>query len=152
MIYLVSPWMNALVIERGETTSGYPGWTLLFFGWLGLFSILDGDPSALGWLANPLFLVGTVAILFGQRMMSIVAMGAALAFALMSFLLQKILVDEAGNTAAVVGYDVGFWIWMSSIGVNFFIAVLIQFLPVKQTPVLATPDQAATEIPTDAFQ
>jgi len=152
MIYLVSPWMDALVIERGDTTSGYPGWTLLFFGWMGLFSVLDGDPSAIGWLANPLFLVGTIAILIGLRLVAIIAMSAALSFALASFLLRKILVDEAGNTAAVVGHDIGFWIWLSSIGVGLLIAVSIQFLPGRPTSAPATRDPSATEIPLDAFQ
>lgn len=152
MIYVVSPWMDALVIQRGDTTSGYPGWTLLFFGWMGLFSILDGDASAIGWLANPLFLLGTIAILVGLRLMALIAMALAFAFALASFLLNKILVDEAGNTAAVIGYDVGFWIWLSSIGVGLLIAVLIQFLPARSTRAPAESDQSATEIPPDAFQ
>lgn len=93
-----------------------PAIGLLLIGWLGLFQLLDGQIDALGWLANPFFLLSTLLTLSRSYRPALASAAVAVAFALTSFLIREMLVNEAGHTRPVVGYGPGFWLWQAAIG------------------------------------
>ena len=67
VMFAIAPWLVALDVTRKDgAPDQYPGWPLLFFGWLGVFGVLDGKIDAVGWLANPLFGLGTMILLFDR--------------------------------------------------------------------------------------
>lgn len=93
-----------------------PAIGLLLIGWLGLFQLLDGQIDALGWLANPFFLMSTLLTLARSYRPALASAAVAVAFALTSFLIREMMVNEAGHTRPVVGYGAGFWLWQAAIG------------------------------------
>lgn len=129
IIFAIAPWVTALNLRNSEgLATAYPGWPLLFFGWFELLSLFDGRPSGIGWLANPCFAVGTLAIFLGHRRFALAAMFAAVLFSLASFWLFEVPMDEGGNLSRIVGYNIGFWLWMGAIWWNCFAALLILLL------------------------
>ena len=136
VIFAIAPWLTALdLIHKDGAPDQYPGWPLLFFGWLGVFGLLDGKFHAVGWLANPLFALGTMILLFDRfdkRRIATIVLFVAAVFSLGGFLLTEVLMDEGGNTATVVAHNIGFWLWMAAIWFNFLVALVVQSLPVSR--------------------
>ena len=137
-MFAIAPWLPALDLTRKDgTPDQYPGWPLLFFGWLGVFGVLDLKFYAIGWLANPLFAIGSLVLLFDRfdkRRIATIVLFAAAMFSLGGFLLTEIMMDEGGNTATVVGHNIGFWLWLAAIWFNFLVALIVQSLPVSRPP------------------
>ena len=87
------------------------GGELLLIGGLGLFV------GYFSWLANPAYLLALVlGFVKHPRIAALVSViGLALA---LSFLLQKkILINEAGHEALIVGYGWGYWLWLAALAV-----------------------------------
>ncbi len=135
VVFAIAPWLVALDLTRKDgAPDQYPGWPLLFFGWLGVFGVLDGKFYAIGWLANPLFLAGSLVLLFDRfdkRRIATIVLFAAAVFSLGGFLLTEVLMDEGGNTASVTRHNIGFWLWLAAIWFNFLVALVVQSLPVS---------------------
>ncbi|MEI8020632.1 MAG: hypothetical protein WCH39_20685 [Schlesneria sp.] len=134
LMFAIAPWLTALdLIRKDGAPDQYPGWPLLLFGWLGVFGVLDLKFYAVGWLANPLLIIGTLLLLFDhfdKRRLATIVLFAAAMFAVGGFLLKEIMMDEGGNTAAVVGHNIGFWLWMAAIWFNFLVALVVQSLSI----------------------
>ena len=141
-MFAIAPWVPALELTRKDgALDQYPGWPLLFFGWLGVFGLLDLKFYAIGWLANPLFAIGSLVLMcdrFDTRRVATLVLFAGAMFSLGGFLLTEILMDEGGNTAAVTGHNIGFWLWLTAIWFNFVVALSVQSLRVSR-PVESTP-------------
>ncbi len=133
-MFAIAPWLPALDLTRKDgALDHYPGWPLLFFGWLGVFGVLDLKFYAIGWLANPLFAIGSLVLLFDRfdkRRIATIVLFAAAVFSLGGFLLTEVLMDEAGHTAAVTSHNIGYWLWLAAIWFNFLVALVVQSLPV----------------------
>jgi hypothetical protein len=130
LLYLISPTITALDVSDAEGNQmAYPGWPLLLFGWVETLGVLSGKVSGAGWLANPLFVLGTLRVLLDYKKGATAVMLAAAVISLASFLLNEVYLDEAGNTAKVVGYRLGFWLWMAAIWWNLIVAVMTRGRP-----------------------
>jgi hypothetical protein len=136
LIFVIAPWLPALDLTRQDGNSDqYPGWPLLFFGWLGVFGVLDLKFYAIGWLANPLFAIGSLVLLFDRfdkRRIATIVLFAAAIFSLGGFLLKEIMMDEGVSTAAVTGHNFGFWLWLAAIWFNFLAAIVVKLPPVGE--------------------
>lgn len=95
--------------------TGIHGCMLLLLGWLAVPS------GTLAWLANPAILCAWMFLLAKEPKPSFYAAVVALGL-ILTFLVQRHVIsgDEAGHTALVVGYDVGFWLWLLSALVQIF--------------------------------
>lgn len=83
---------------------------LLLIGWVGLFG------GMVAWLANPALLVAWI-FTFSRyrRVEAIVCALAALGFALSFLSVKEMDVDEAGHSAKIISYGLGYWLWIGSI-------------------------------------
>jgi energy-coupling factor transporter transmembrane protein EcfT len=99
------------------------GFVDLIAGWLGA---LFGGGVYLAWLANPFFLI---AIFTNKNspgvsiVLSIFALIAGLSFLRGG----EILLNEAGHTAYITGYQIGYWLWIAS----FFLMLVASILSIK---------------------
>jgi hypothetical protein len=126
VLYLIAPAMPTLQLMDQEGNSGeYPGWPLLYFGWIGTIGILNGKTDGIGWLGNPLFLLGTLRVLMGKRRRTTALLAVAVGLSLASFTLKEVLINEGGTTSNVVGYKLGFWLWMAAIWFNLFVSIFV---------------------------
>lgn len=117
--YLLAQALPGLWFVRGGKLEPWPGFGLSFSG---LFAFMVGWQYFIPWLANPAFTLGWA--LVGYRLFIasdqtiplwyIIWPLLALPLALSSLRLKVILVDEAGNTAAVQSLGSGFYVWLLS--------------------------------------
>jgi len=92
---------------------GWPGWGILFVGWLALFA----TPANMTWLANPVLFV-CWGLLLGSRWWAALVVGAAALAGGGSFLLHdKILSSESGSLSTITGTAIGYWLWLASMAV-----------------------------------
>ena len=85
-----------------------PGWYLFL---IGPFGMMDLEFT---WFANPLLITAWAGLFLRAKKLSLVS-GALCSAMMLGFLLRKkILVDEGGGHALIVGYGVGYWMWILS--------------------------------------
>ncbi len=103
--------------------SEWRGYALLLMGYLDLYA----HPRAgYVWLANPALLMAWWTMSKGRKN---VAMGLAFAALVLSasFLgVPDVLVDEQRPPQSVVGYGLGYWLWLASCAVTFLGALLMR--------------------------
>lgn len=147
-LFIAACALPALRLEGRD--EAWPGVSLLLLGWLGLFALLDGEVYALGWLANPLFLLATLSPLIRTRRLGLMAGLAASGLALASFTVRELTVNEAGHTRAVVGYGPGFWLWLTAIGLSALAPVILPAEGPRDAEESATPLVFDDELPSPA--
>jgi hypothetical protein len=112
LLYGVACAAPALVFLGNGGSEAWPGYRVLFLGWLGA---LIGQ---FAWYANPLFFFGIITFLFRKWIATIVLIGLTLLMAANTFLLfiQEVPADEAGvNVLTLETLHVGFYLWVASI-------------------------------------
>jgi hypothetical protein len=112
VLFLSSLGLKTLILSHGD--SGFlMGFVCLLFGF-----------SYLAWFANPLFLVSIILLSLNRSGMALAASTASLILAATTFLIQKAPFNEAGHMANVVGYGLGFYLWIASMSAIFLTSVL----------------------------
>ena len=116
LLYLASCLALALRFDRIERASDGPhlvkGWEAALLGWQGIFL------GNLGWIANPILLIGLVFALRGSWRPAAVCAGLALLLALDTLRLvgKRVIADEGGVTHMVLSQlHAGFYLWIASI-------------------------------------
>jgi hypothetical protein len=102
VLFLSSLGLKTLILSHGDS-SFLLGFVCLLFGF-----------SYLAWFANPLFLVSIILLSLNRSRMALAASTASLILAATTFLIQKAPFNEAGHMANVVGYGLGFYLWIAS--------------------------------------
>jgi hypothetical protein len=112
VLFLSSLGFNTLILSRGDS-SFLMGFVCLLFGF-----------SYLAWFANPLFLVSVILLSLNRSYMALATSTVSLILAATTFLIQKVPYNEAGHTANVVGYGLGFYLWIASISMILLTSVV----------------------------
>jgi hypothetical protein len=112
VLFLSSLGFNTLISSRGDS-SFLMGFVCLLFGF-----------SYIAWFANPLFLMSVIFLSLNRSGMALATSTASLILAATTFLIQKVPYNEAGHTAEVVGYGLGFYLWIASMCVILLTSVL----------------------------
>jgi hypothetical protein len=112
VLFLSSLGFNTLILSQGDS-SFLMGFVCLLFGF-----------SYLAWYANPLFLVSITLLSLNRSHMALATSTASLILATATFLIQKVPYSEAGHMANVVGYGLGFYLWIASMSVILLTSVL----------------------------
>ena len=83
-----------------------------------------GGFSYLAWFANPLLLASIILLSLNRSRMALATSTASLILAATTFLIQKASFNEAGHMANVVGYGLGFYLWIASMSAILLTSVL----------------------------
>lgn len=111
-LFLGSLFLPALSYDPGGGGSdSLSGLNLLLLGW---FDVFEG---VVGWLANPLYAFGCVAVLLRRRYTALVLLGLAVLLAISSVQLFSIGVmrDESGHRYPLAALSLGFFAWLAAI-------------------------------------
>ena len=112
VLFLGSLGFKTLILSQGDS-SFLMGFVCLLFGF-----------SYVAWYANPLVLLSIILLSLNRSGMAVATSIASLILAATTFLIQKVPYNEAGHMANVVGYGLGFYLWIASISVVFLTSVL----------------------------
>ena len=114
-------------IEGSDPRAWSPAWALLLLGWVGVAS------GTLAWLANPTLLLAWILSLSKKHSLSLLAAIVALLL-MVSFLFQaSVISSEAPTYSRIVGYGVGFWLWVGSAAVQA-LGSAVAAMPTKVVP------------------
>jgi hypothetical protein len=109
-------------------SNGYPPENSATLLALGVFGLLDG---IVAWLANPALLAAWVCFYFKRFNISL-WLGILAFILIISFLLHTtIIANEGGTRVEIIGYGLGFWLWLVS-SLTTIVAALLGILNVKQ--------------------
>jgi hypothetical protein len=112
VLFLSSLGLKTLILSHGDS-SFLTGFVCLLFGF-----------SYLAWYANPLFFVSIILLSLNRSRMALATSTASLILAATTFLIQKAPFNEAGHMANVVGYGLGFYLWIASMFTILLTSVL----------------------------
>jgi hypothetical protein len=96
----------------------------LFSGALGFFL----SPAGFSWLANPLIIISW-ATTNRKIKLSLISSIVAFLMALSFMFFDKIIANEGGSFEKIVSYKLGYWLWLSGIGVMVIRNLIFYRLP-----------------------
>lgn len=113
LCFLACLTQDAFYLSGDNPTSWSNGLGLLFFGWMGHAS----------WFANPAVIAAWLFFGFHRTKMSLAMSACALAAALSFLQTETLVVSTRPDTESVVGYGMGYWLWLASISAAFLAAM-----------------------------
>ena len=104
--------MVSLTQKSFCTQSGCDDYSIFtfLFGGLGFFL----SPAGLTWLANPLVIAAWVN---NKLQRSLIYSLLALLLSVSFLFFNKVVIDEAGLYSKIIGYKLGYWLWLASMAV-----------------------------------
>jgi len=121
VLFLSSLTQNTYFIEDEKASVGSFGLVALLLGWMAIAG------PGIAWLANPLLLASIALNILKKRIVALISVLGALAFALSFMTFKTIIANEGGSTEEITGYDTGYWLWISSISVNL-LGIILSFI------------------------
>ncbi len=112
ILLLLSLTQNAYYIAGMEESIGSFGLIAFLIGWMGL------SGAGISWLANPILITSWFILIFGKPKLSRILSVFALLFSLSFLLFTEIVANEGGGKKEIIAYDSGYWLWLSSCGLN----------------------------------
>jgi hypothetical protein len=109
-LFVACLFFECFYVDQNQRSGGGTGGELLLVGWIGF---IDGFSA---WLANPVLLIAWIMALLRPRLVSPVFAIGALVLALGFMRHEDILINEGGGRARIVGYGLGYWLWIASMG------------------------------------
>lgn len=123
LLFLSSLTQNAYYINS-EQKSVASYFALL----LGIFALKG---AGIAWLANPCLCMSFIHLkrtnLKKAKIFSVISVLFGLSF----MLFDKVIANEAGGKAEITAYDLGYWLWLSSLIINL-IGILVTDIFVKK--------------------
>ncbi|PHR42444.1 MAG: hypothetical protein COA32_17495 [Fluviicola sp.] len=114
-----------------ECSGPASGLSDFLFGWLG--ALFFGGVYCV-WFANPFYITA----IFTNKKVPILALIFSIIglFAALTFLNGgTVVLNEAGHTAYITKFQIGYWLWMSSMGlmtISSIFSVLVKYLRFKK--------------------
>lgn len=112
-LFFASLTQNAFFVGENEESVGSFGLIAFLLGWLNLFG------AGISWLANPLLSLSWATLMFGNLKKALIFSALALLFSLSFMLFGDIIANEGGGHKPITDYDIGYYLWLSSCGINF---------------------------------
>jgi len=116
-LYIAALANPAVVIDH-QSANTWPGWALLLLGWLPLTS------AAIGWYANPAFLLSWLLRSRGCDREDLLTATFALSLSLWVLVDRKVVVSEAPTYGAITHLGLGYWLWVGAMLANLATAAL----------------------------
>lgn len=117
IVFLISLFNNCYVANQTEDTIGSFGLAAFLFGWMNV------SKSFIVWCANPFFIL-TIILLFVRRIAAVVTASVAFALAVSFQFFDEVLINEGGTVAKITSFSIGYWLWLTSIGLLLLTAIL----------------------------
>jgi len=83
-------------------------------------------PAAFTWLANPAILISWISFNKNQKkslITSLIAVCVSISF----LFFDKIIINEAGTYGQIVGYRIGYWLWLTSLTLMLLGNLIVYF-------------------------
>jgi hypothetical protein len=110
IVFATSLTQNAYYIAGENPKAWSPAFYSLLLGPIGLFA------GIFEWLANPVLLAAWVFSFAGKNKIALV-LGIVASALMLAFLFRHtIIASEAPTYAKIIGYGVGYWLWLTSTG------------------------------------
>ncbi|WP_156777999.1 DUF2189 domain-containing protein [Chlorobium ferrooxidans] len=109
ILFLLSLLFDCVYLEGEKPLT--PGWSLLMTGWLGIIY------GYISWLANPIVFVGWIVLLKKDFELGLLFSICALLVMLSVLFYKSIITSEYPAYSRIIGYGVGYWLWVSSAGI-----------------------------------
>jgi hypothetical protein len=103
------------------TCSEWPSYSLLFLGWIELYIF---PRAGYVWLANPALLMAWWYIFQGRKVAAAALSLTGLVLCAAFLLVPKVMIAELEPPAPVLGYGLGYWLWLASTGAAVLGALL----------------------------
>jgi len=121
-LFITSTGFKTLILSKGDSSFLF-GLVCLLFGF-----------SYLPWFANPLFVLGIIFLVLKRFSLAVAASGLSVILAATTLFIREAPYNEAGHTASVIGYGLGFYLWLGSISVLLLTSLLATFVRTRNLP------------------
>lgn len=119
--------IGVYVLSLTQTVlTGWPGWGVLLFGWLGALSLV---PANCTWLANVFLFYCWIGIAVSYRQFAMLFSVLAVVFASAFLFCSEVVTGEDGSPIPIEGYFPAYWLWLSSTMVAFAVSLHIPDSP-----------------------
>jgi hypothetical protein len=108
VVFAASLTQNCYNIEAHNPNASSPGLYLLLIGPIGVFY------GIFEWLANPVLLAAWVFSFAGKNKFALLLGIVASALMVVFLFRHTIVASEAPTYAKIIGYGVGYWLWLTS--------------------------------------
>ncbi len=120
-LLLLSLTKNAYYIGEMKDSLGSFGLIAFFLGWLNLFG------AGICWLANPFLILSWASSIASSEKRALIFGGIAMFFSLLFLCMNYIIANEGGMHEEITAYGAGYWLWLSSCGVNFLGTIILYY-------------------------
>ena len=117
--FIFSLFQNCYFVNNKEHSIGSFGLAALLLGWSEAFVV---------WLANPILIFSIVFLWKEKINLSLIMASVALIASFSFFLQNSIMINEAGTEGKITGYDTGYWVWISSLILNFIVIFVFKWV------------------------
>ena len=111
---VIGLWAASLLLPAVQPAQDdiYPGYRMLYLGWMGVFDL------QFGWLANPLLLLATVLLVIeGASKWLVKSTGVLLGILLLDALTWREMYYDEG-TRPLIAYFAGYYCWVVAVGLG----------------------------------
>ena len=117
LLFIFSLVFNGYYINDGEDSVGSLGLIALLFGFFGM---------NISWLANPCLILSLIHLKRENLQKAFIFSLLSVVFGLSFLFYDEIIANEGGTKSEITGYGLGYWLWLSSLIVNFIGMVIIK--------------------------
>ena len=122
VLLFLSLTQNAYYVTGMEESVGSFGLIAFLLGWLDIFE------AGITWLANPLLIISWIILLFGKSKFSLILSLLAILFSFSFLFFKNIILNEGTlQHGEIIAYVNGYWLWLSSCGINFLGNLIVLF-------------------------
>lgn len=111
IVFIISLTQYVVTIDH-EIIESISSWQYLTIGSVAIFG--GGFLEWLIWLANPLYIISIILFIKHYKLSMITAFLASF-LAVLFFTWEEIRVDEKGVSAKIIHFELGYYLWVSSI-------------------------------------
>jgi len=128
LLFISSLTQNAYFIKDGEESVGSFGLIAFLLGFFGLSS-----GAGISWLANPCFFISFLQLKKENFKKAKIFSFISVLFGLSFMFFDEIIANEGGGKAKITGYDLGYWLWLSSLIIYFLGLLFVDIILKPET-------------------
>ena len=117
LIFIVALFNNCYSTDGKDDTVGSVGLIAFLLGWM------NASETFIVWFANPLFFLAII-LLFLHKTAALITASSAFILALSFQFFDEVLINEGGTIGKIDSLSIGYWLWLASIALVLFAAIL----------------------------